>query len=197
MDSQSLNTPYIVYRHIFPNNKSYIGITRQPPLMRWKNGSGYYAQPKMRNAIRKYKWKNVKHEVLADGLSFIEAAKLEKHYINLYDSFVNGYNSSEGGEGGSLGAKHTFESKQKISAKMKGNKNGNPNCFKEYQQRNGAWNSKEVEVFSLATRKCIGRYRSIREAAIALSVNHSYVCKHLRLNEHCTLYGYDWRLCNA
>lgn len=32
---------YIVYKHIFPNNKIYIGLTRQKPERRWRNGDGY------------------------------------------------------------------------------------------------------------------------------------------------------------
>lgn len=32
---------YIVYMHICPNNKKYIGITSQKPEKRWGNGKNY------------------------------------------------------------------------------------------------------------------------------------------------------------
>ena len=36
---------YSVYKHTFPNGKVYIGITKQNPLKRWRNGTGYKGQP--------------------------------------------------------------------------------------------------------------------------------------------------------
>ena len=53
---------YYIYKHTFPNNKVYIGITCQQPELRWGNaGEGYlqvnkYGKPtqaKMYHAIRK------------------------------------------------------------------------------------------------------------------------------------------------
>ena len=32
---------YSVYMHITPNNKRYIGITKQKPKQRWTSGYGY------------------------------------------------------------------------------------------------------------------------------------------------------------
>ena len=36
------NKKYCVYKHIFPNNKVYIGVTCQKPEYRWRNGKGYH-----------------------------------------------------------------------------------------------------------------------------------------------------------
>ena len=57
---------YKVYKHTFPNGKIYIGITSKKNVKRrWGNGgSGYKDQTYMRNAINKYGWENVKHEIL-------------------------------------------------------------------------------------------------------------------------------------
>ena len=53
---------YIVYMHIFPNNKKYIGITSKTPNGRWEGGTGYnkIRQPMMYNAIQKYFIKKIK-----------------------------------------------------------------------------------------------------------------------------------------
>lgn len=93
---------YCVYIHKNKiNNKVYVGITCQKPIYRWKNGSGYpkSTQPKMYNAIKKYGWDNFEHIIVAESLTYEEASKLEQELILKYDSFVNGYNMSLGGDG--------------------------------------------------------------------------------------------------
>ncbi len=47
--------------------------------------------------------------------------KAERYYISIFDSFKNGYNGTEGGSG-SIGRKHTEETKRKISEGGKGRK---------------------------------------------------------------------------
>lgn len=44
---------YTVYFHTFPNGKRYIGITKQEPKRRWRDGKGYEGQA-VYNAILKY-----------------------------------------------------------------------------------------------------------------------------------------------
>lgn len=91
---------YCVYKHVLPNNKIYIGITKQNPLLRWKNGHGYKHCNYFYNAILKYGWLNVHHEILRDNLTVEEANNLEKYYIKYYKSNDKryGYNILEGGE---------------------------------------------------------------------------------------------------
>lgn len=76
---------------------------------------GYYPITKFRNALRKYKLEDFKVETIDFALSKEELSKLEKHYINFFDTYKNGYNSSLGGDGGCFGYKHTKEAKAKIS----------------------------------------------------------------------------------
>ena len=66
-----MNKKFCVYRHIFPNGKSYIGITSKKPNQRWENGKGYSktGQNAIYNAIKKYGWDNIKHEILFDNLT--------------------------------------------------------------------------------------------------------------------------------
>lgn len=109
---------YCVYRHIFPNGKSYIGITNDV-CRRWRNGKGYVGQGKIGNAIDKYGWHTIKHEILADSVTIEEARELEKYYIHIFDTISNGYNISIGGDAFFSGQHHTDDARKRISAKMK------------------------------------------------------------------------------
>lgn len=96
---------WCVYKHTFPNNKIYIGITSQSPEARWgKTGNNYTInQPAIYYAIKKYGWENIQHEILFTNLSQNDAAKKEKELIRFYHSWIkdpqcNGYNMTLGGE---------------------------------------------------------------------------------------------------
>lgn len=85
---------WTVYKHIFPNDKVYIGITCLDVNTRWKDGFGYldkskngkYSQRRMFKAIVKYGWMNIKHEIVAEGLSESEAQTIEMQLIGQYKS---------------------------------------------------------------------------------------------------------------
>lgn len=93
------NRPYMVYCHIAPNGKIYIGQTHQTLEQRFKRGAGYNNCPHFKNAIAKHGWENFKHIELITGLSkemadIVEIALIEK-YNTRYDEF--GYNMAYGG----------------------------------------------------------------------------------------------------
>lgn len=91
---------FCVYKHTFPNQKIYIGVTCRKPEYRWDNGNGYSkSQRKMYNAIKKYGWENIKHEILFENLTKEEAASKEIELINFYQSTNDkyGYNIEKGG----------------------------------------------------------------------------------------------------
>lgn len=119
---------FCVYKHIFPNKKVYIGITCQKPSLRWRSdGSGYKPRsgrrpPKVWNAILKYGWNNVVHEILYDNLSKEEAIEKEIELISLYNSTDDryGYNISPGGDVPTI----TSETRQKISFAKRGKNYG-------------------------------------------------------------------------
>lgn len=120
---------WCVYVHIFPNTKRYFGITKQEPENRWLNGKGYLkggnSNSAMANAIRKYGWKNVKHQILFDGLTLEEANWLERWFISTYKTNVCrygtefGYNSTDGGDGNS-GHIQSAEARERMSKAKKG-----------------------------------------------------------------------------
>ena len=74
---------YTVYVHTFPNGKRYVGITCQDVKRRWRDGKGYEGQV-VYDAIIKYGWDNVKHEILFEGLTKEQAEEEEKALIKRY-----------------------------------------------------------------------------------------------------------------
>lgn len=107
-----------IYRHWIINEKhiekNYIGQVysqKRTPEKRWKHdGSGYKPTNdkntrKFWNAIKKYGWNNFQHEILLIIECEIEEElwfwldEWECYYIEKYDSYYNGYNSTLGGKG--------------------------------------------------------------------------------------------------
>lgn len=90
---------YSVYLHTFPNGKRYVGVTSWKPKLRWGSNGCNYKNPYMRNAIKKYGWNNIKHEILAENLIVDQASEMEKALIQKYNTANRqyGYNISLGG----------------------------------------------------------------------------------------------------
>lgn len=118
------DTGYKVYKHTTPSNKVYIGITKQKPEKRWDNGNGYKNNKHFYRAIQSYEWKNIKHEILENGLTKEQACNKEIELIAKYDSTNpdKGYNHSTGGELRALGVHFSAERRRKISESLKGKK---------------------------------------------------------------------------
>ena len=115
---------YIVYMHISPNNKRYIGLTCQKPEYRWNNGKGYKHNEYFTRAIEKYGWNNFQHIIIAKGLTEDEAKWLEIELIREWDSMNRdkGYNLTKGGEGAN-GLICSEETRKKISEANRGENN--------------------------------------------------------------------------
>lgn len=86
--------PYCVYKHTFPNNKQYVGITGKDPKIRWNNGKGYKNNILMYNDILLYGWDNIEHNIIKSYLCEYDALKLEKELIESNDLLnpSKGYN---------------------------------------------------------------------------------------------------------
>lgn len=93
------NNDYCVYIHTTPSEKVYIGITNQKVTHRWGKDGNNYDHQVFGNAVRKYGWENIKHEILFDGLSLEEAEKKERELIAQYNATDRhcGYNCTTGG----------------------------------------------------------------------------------------------------
>ena len=119
---------YCVYKHTTPNGKVYVGITSANPAKRWAGGRGYKNNPHFWNAIIKYGWDNIRHEILFDNLAEAEAREIEKRLIAKHKSneFDYGYNRSAGGEP-FYQCKHTEAARLKMSIAHKGKNTGSEN----------------------------------------------------------------------
>lgn len=102
-----------IYRHIFPNGKVYIGQTCQKPEYRWNNGRGYKTSPFIFNAINKYGWDSIQHEVLFTGLDQLNADIIEEDLIYYYRQIGKSYNLANGGSV-NRGWKMSEEAKEKL-----------------------------------------------------------------------------------
>lgn len=89
---------YCLYIHTVPNGKVYIGITSQPPKRRWAYGGGYWHNEEFDKVIKAIGWNNIKHEIICDGLTKIEAEQKEYELIKKYksDDPLYGYNMTAG-----------------------------------------------------------------------------------------------------
>lgn len=115
---------YCVYKHTTPSGKVYIGITSKRPETRWNKGLGYGHNTHFVNAIKRFGWDNIKHEVLVTGLEQEEAFAEERRLIAEHraNDPKFGYNQSEGGESGFVGVSQSAEAKKKNADAHRGRK---------------------------------------------------------------------------
>lgn len=90
---------YVVYMHVTPEEKLYIGMTQHIEQRYGYKGNGYREQTDFIKTIKKYDWSNIDHKVIASNLSKEEAEKLEHEAIVLLQTQENGYNRNDGGSG--------------------------------------------------------------------------------------------------
>ena len=111
---------YWVYVHTCPNGKKYVGATSRDPESRWLKGRGYRRQL-FEEAILKYGWDNIEHEVFEVD-SKEEMYRKEVELISFYHSNdpEYGYNCSIGGEKGALGCIRSEKYRKKMSEAKKG-----------------------------------------------------------------------------
>ena len=146
----------VIYCFYFPeSDKMYIGQTESF----WHRMSGYRTnikcrrlethQPKLYNALMKYEFK---FTTTIMALNVVDLDDAEISYINMFDTFVNGYNSTGGGKvlrgekSPMYGRKHTEETK----AQMKASRMGDPRpksiewCQEHSERMKGDGNPKRI-----------------------------------------------------
>lgn len=150
-------TTGIIYRALFPNNKSYIGQTKNTLKSR-KNSHKMSMKNKSKrtrfiSALKKYGFENVKWEILISGLnSKIELNSSEKYFISFFQTTDKkyGYNMTPGIEKRKETFKNkSFEEIENIN-KSKALKNGMASFFILKSPKN--------EIYIVSLRKGLKKF---------------------------------------
>jgi group I intron endonuclease len=176
---------WTVYKHTSPSGKVYIGITSTKPEYRWREGLGYSKQKYFFNAIIKYGWRNIVHEILYSNLTKEEAVLQEKTLISYYKNLGISYNITDGGEG-TLGTTRVFtdEWRDKLSKAHIGLHPSESTKEKMSKSRKGKRQTSDwIEKRACSRRVKIvaekdgftKEYNSIEEAAKELQINQSNI----------------------
>lgn len=172
----------IIYKYTSPSGKIYIGQTTEEKRRRQKflNQSGSYAGPKINKARIKYGVNNFEYEVIFRVSSLIRSEVIdilnqkEIQYIEMFDSYYNGYNSTKGGN-------NTYECTEEIRQKLS-------QKTKEYYETHESAVARPVLQYSIYG-DFIKEWKSAREAALELNIeanNITIVCQGKRN------YAYDY-----
>ena len=110
-----------MYGLIFPNNKIYVGQTKNFRTRQYhhKNAKEFHSNKRLDNAIQKYGWENIQKEILLE---------CEAEYVDFFErAFISGYNSTNQlfgynlESGGNKNKTLSDETKKKIGLSNTGN----------------------------------------------------------------------------
>ena len=193
---------FTIYRHVSPIGRVYVGITSQDVETRWRHGDNYRNSTYFKRAIRKYGWKNFKHEILFTNVEEERAKRLEIELIRHYKGLGISYNLTNGGDG----THHTDEYKQFKSQQMKEffstergkeicAKGGKTNLGKKYNRKSGFtkgdYQVRIVCQYSLEG-VLLNKFKSVSDASRKTGANNCQIGKCLR-GKAITAKNFIWR----
>lgn len=196
-----------VYCYTGENNKKYVGITCNSLYFRaGKNGIKYVNDGfAFGKAIEKYGFNYFTSEILENGLTFEEAKEKEKYYIQLYDTYKNGYNETYGGEGAITTNRQLVydlwcagNNMQKIHEITGYGETAIRNALNAFgtiaeeriQRSSGEYLQKSISQYDL-NGKYIATYKSLSDAERATGVPHSNIT-HCLQGERQSAGGFQW-----
>lgn len=205
--------PYIVYMHIAPNGKKYIGVTKASLSRRWSAGNGYRQSPHFWSAIQKYGWDNFQHAVLYWRLSKEEAEEKERELIKRFKTTDREYGYNIEG-GGFLNKEVSAETREKLKHRMTGKHASEETRKKMSESHSGTkchfygvpvteetkaylrkLRSKPVEQID-ADGNIVNVYPSMKDAAKAFGVTRQAIASSAR-GVRSKAVGYYWRFANG
>ena len=196
---------FTIYRHVSPIGRVYVGITSQDVEIRWRHGDNYRNSTYFKRAIRKYGWKNFKHEILFTNVEEERAKRLEIELIRHYKGLGISYNLTNGGDG-TNGYHHTNEYKQFKSQQMKEffstekgkeicAKGGKTNLGKKYNRKSG-FTKGDYQVRTVCQYSLEGvllnKFKSVSDASRKTGANNCQIGKCLR-GKAITAKNFIWR----
>jgi len=157
------------------NKKVYIGKTIGSVEKRWQRHVRYsknpkYCKTKIANTINKNGIQNFKIETIDTALTLCELNEKEIYWICKYNSFIDGYNLTNGGDGGA----QEGEALEKIRQKAKNRITSLETRNKMSIDRTGHLNarSKKVTIVSEAGKE-IASFYCLKYACDYLNINYS------------------------
>ena len=129
--------------HCISTGKKYIGQTDNEKRRKYEHLSHYNKKSrdcKFYRAVKKYGWENFIYGII-ESVNIGDLNYKEIYFIEYYDTYRNGYNSSFGGET-TRGYKHTDKTKQLLREMKLGSKHSNETKKKMSEDRKGRipWN---------------------------------------------------------
>ena len=134
--------------------------------------NGKLKHPYFAQAILKYGWDNIKHELLHEKLSKEEACKLEQKYIAEYKSQSLSYNITDGGEG-ICGFQFSEEQREKLRESHKGKKQSSETVAKRVAKNIG---KKRTDEQKAKTSKPVCQFNL---GGDSVHINKMYIEKYL------------------
>ena len=161
-----------IYMFTSPSGKSYIGLTCENNINdRWEGhlkSSSHCTL--LKRAMKKYGWDNIKKKILIEFKHEINDKLLpeyEKRFIKAYNTLApNGYNCTDGGEGGK---RYCEETRQNISKGMKKYYEINKNKFSGSisKTRSNKWYARKKENGKTIQ---LGTWKTKEEAEYAMKI---------------------------
>lgn len=87
------NKTYYIYVHTCPDLCTYVRMSTNPK-QRWNKGKGYKENKPFYQAIKKFGWDNIKHEIIAETQYGWAARVIERIVITHFKSLQKCYNEN-------------------------------------------------------------------------------------------------------
>jgi len=187
-----------IYTIEFKSNptKYYVGCTQSTLgfIKRWRRHLnelkiGNHHSIKLQNAYSKYGIEDLVFKIIDIYPSELCSGN-EQYWINMLNSYKNGYNSRAKAES-NFSCKHTPENIKFFSERMKGNKN--PNFGKKLSKELCKQKSEALGIAILqldVNLNIINRFKSYKEATDFLNLSSGGICKAIQKGTNCG--GFKW-----
>lgn len=186
-------------------NKIYIGATKQKGNLRFidhrkllKNGK--HPNLELLKDYNNHGLEDFEFNVIHKNIKTVkELEELEQYYIDLYDTYTNGYNYTLGGKG-SYGKYHSEETRKTMhqDKKLKYLGSGNPFYGKKHTEktkekfRNRDYSFNKKEIINVTTGEI---FKSVKEAGIKYNIAPTHISRVLS-GKRKTTHGYVFKYNN-
>ena len=178
---------FVIYKATFPNNKVYIGKTRNFKNRiykhKWDSDNKFDSSIIMHKSIQKYGFDRIKWEIIHECDSLENMSEMEIYYINQYNSLLHDY-----GYNMVCGDKKVYEKSTNISDEYR------LEMVKNKLESNGYDSSKYVELTPELEMEIIDEYLSggmIRRMSAKYKITRNRIKRLLQKNNIETEYRND------